>query len=301
MDLPITTLHTTPPASLLDSWAFEPYVALILILGTGLYTLAYRKVRQRGDREIPWTWPVAFYAGMLAFALALGGPLHTFNQNSFAVHMSQHVVLMLVVAPLLVLGRPVHLAIHALGPAQAGSALRPVLRRGWVRRVLTFLTHPLVVVLLFNVNLLIWHLPRFYVAALEGALAHEVEHMLFFGLSLLFWWVIVDPIPRHHRLRAEHAILVLFTTATVGDLLGLLLIFAREPLYGFYEQTQIVGGLSAVGDQRLGGLIMLVSGTLVYFGATFWIIARAYARQQDRHGSPSHTVRPPESTHVLAD
>jgi putative membrane protein len=290
MNLSATTLHATPPVSLLDAWEFEPYIILLLVFAAGFYALALRKVRDGGVRRVPWYQPLAFYGGLLAFSVALGGPLHTYNQNSFAMHMSQHVVMMLVAAPLLVLGRPVHLFLHALGPNRSGVLLRPVLRRRWVRGTLTVLTHPLLVLLLFNVNLALWHVPRFYVAALESTLVHEAEHMLFFGLSLLFWWVIIDPIPRHHRLRTEHAILVLFTTAAVGDLLGLLLMFSTQVLYSYYSLAEPIWGLSTLDDQRLGGLIMLLSGVVVYYGAIIVLIVRAFRQQATHAPSPAGSM-----------
>ncbi len=269
-------LHRFYDGPFLLAWDIEPYIALGLIFSAGLYALALRRSSSQGTRSVPRSWPVSFYAGLVFFAFALAGPLHTYNENSFSLHMAQHVMMMLIAAPLLVLGRPVQVALMAIAPSRSGAVMRPVLRQGWVRSLLTVVTNPIVVVLLLNVNLVIWHLPAFYVAALESTLIHEIEHILFMGTALLFWWVIIDPVPRHHRVRPDLAIVLLFISGAVGDLVALYLIFAPEVIYPFYLGTETLWGMSQQADQRVGGVIMLVVGTMVYFGATFWLIARNY-------------------------
>ena len=269
-------LHGGATGPVLLAWAFEPYLIFLLVFAAGLYWLALRAIRKRAQRTVPREYPVFFYAGLAAFAVAVGGPVETYNENSLALHMGQHVIMMLIAAPLIVLGRPLHIALWALRPRQSGTVLKPVLRRGWVRGFLTGLTHPFTVVLLLNVNLVAWHVPALYVAALEHWWIHELEHVLFFGTAALFWWVIVDPIPRHHRVRVDIAILLLFVSGSVGDLLALYLIFAPDVIYSYYLVNETVWGLSQIADQRFAGLVMLVTGSVVYFGATFLLIARNY-------------------------
>jgi putative membrane protein len=278
-----TLVHGYYSGPFLFAWDPQPFAMFLLMFAAGLYWIALRRIRLDGLRTVPRSYPVAYYAGLVAMASALIGPFDVYNENSFALHMGQHVVIMLVAAPLLVLGRPVHIALWAISPRRSGSVLGPVLRQGWVRRLLTVLTHPLVVLLLINVNLVIWHLPRFYVAALESTLVHELEHLLFMGTAVLFWWVIIDPIPRHHRVRPDVAIGMMFVSGSVGDLLALYLIFSPGVVYPFYLLNEGLWGMSHLADQRVGGLIMLVVGTAVYFGATFVLIARNYGNTEALH------------------
>lgn len=289
-------LHRFYDGPFLLAWDIEPYIFFGLIFSAGLYALALKRVSRRGLRSVPRSWSISFYAGLAVFAFALSGPLHTYNENSFTLHMAQHVALMLIASPLLVLGRPVQVALMAISPTRSGAVMRPVLRKGWVRGLLAVVTNPIVVLLLLNVNLVIWHVPAFYVAALESTLVHEVEHILFMGTALLFWWVIIDPVPRHHRVRPDLAIVLLFISGSVGDLVALYLIFVPEVIYPFYLDTEPLWGMSQHGDQRVGGLIMLVTGTGVYFGATFLLIARNFGSTDlpaigtpasDRESSPS--------------
>lgn len=262
------------------AWEFEPLITTLLILSAALYVAALRRITRLGVRRVPRSYPVCFFVGLAALALALIGPLDAYNENSFALHMAQHVTMMLVAAPLLVLGRPAHIALWALSPQWSGRIARPILRRGWLRAILTALTHPIVVLLLITVNLVLWHLPGFYVAALESDLIHEIEHVLFMGTSLLLWWVIVDPIPRHHKLRPDHAIAILFVTGTVGNLLSLYLLFAPSVLYSYYLTNETIWGMTQLADQRVGGLVMLVAGAVVFYGAMILVIVTSYSDTQ---------------------
>jgi putative membrane protein len=269
-------LHGVFSGPFLLAWDFQPYIIFVLVFAAGLYFMALRRIAERGVRSVPRSYPLYFYTGLGALAVAAAGPLESYNENSFALHMGQHVVMMLIAAPLIVLGRPVHVALWALDPKKSGAIVGPFLRQTWLRSLLTVIAHPLVVLLLINVNLVVWHLPGFYQAALENTLVHELEHALFMGTAVLFWWVIIDPIPRHHKIRPDFAIGMLFITGSVGDLLGLYLIFSQEIVYPFYLVSETIFGMSQLADQRVGGLIMLVTGTVVFFGATFLLIARNY-------------------------
>jgi putative membrane protein len=280
-------LHGVFSGPFLLAWDFEPFIIFLLVFAAGLYYLALRRIAERGIRSVPRSYPVFYYAGLVALATAAAGPFHSYNENSFALHMGQHVVMMLIAAPLLVLGRPVHVALWALDPKQSGAIVGPMLRRRWLRAFLTVIAHPIVVLLLINVNLVVWHLPSFYIAALESTLVHELEHTLFMGTALLFWWVIIDPIPRHHRVRPDYAIVMLFITGSVGDLLGLYLIFSQDVVYPFYLVSETLWGMSQLADQRVGGAVMLVTGTIVFFGATFLLIAKNYGNTAPVDASPA--------------
>jgi cytochrome c oxidase assembly factor CtaG len=263
----------------LVSWNTDPLLLGMLLLSAFAYALAWRHLQRSGRRTPPNRQLVAFAGGMFSLTVALLGPFDTFNDDLFLVHMLQHVTLMLVAAPLLVLGRPVQLALQAIPPRHSGPVVRTVLRKRWVRTTLSALTNAGVVFLLFNVNLVVWHVPAIYTAALRNNTLHLAEHIAFFSTSLLFWWVIIDPIPRHHRLESHLAILLLFTTGAVGELLGLALTLAPRVLYPFYAGTTNPWGLTPLADQHLSGLIMLVSGTLVYFGAIFWFLSQGVQPQ----------------------
>jgi cytochrome c oxidase assembly factor CtaG len=189
--LPLLHASGSVQGSFVLAWTGDPILIATLLVAAAGYVLAWRRLQRTGRRALHPRQAAAYGAGLAAVALALLGPLDTFNDDLFVVHMLQHVVLMFVAAPLLVAGRPVQLLLGAISPAASGSILRPLLRRRPLRAALTVLTHPVVVGLLFNLNLILWHLPGFYTRALENRAVHEVEHVTFFGTSLLLWWIIV--------------------------------------------------------------------------------------------------------------
>jgi cytochrome c oxidase assembly factor CtaG len=282
-------LHSSPPdEQWLAAWHLEPVVTIVLLTATVAYALAYKATRLAARPRPPLWQALSYYAGLGATAIALIGPPSHLNGQLFSAHMVQHLLLTLVAPPLLVLGRPVQLALRGVPPRYSRALLRPTLGRPWVRRVLTAAAHPIVVLVLFNGSLLIWHLPALYQAAVMSWLLHELEHACFFGTALLFWWVLVEPVPRGHRLGPVARILVLFSTWMISDLLGATLTLAPDLLYPVYAAVPSPWGLTPLADQRLGGLIMWVGGGGLFAALLIGFLAYPHVRRgDDRHTATS--------------
>jgi cytochrome c oxidase assembly factor CtaG len=262
MVLPL--LHGSPNGSLLTSWNLDPLLVALLLAAAAGYALALREVHRVG-RKAPPGWQVAsYYAGLAFVALALLGPLDTFNDELFFMHMLQHLALMQLAAPLLLLGRPLQLLLRAVAPKRSGPVVKAIIRPRAVRLVLTTLTAPLVATLLFNVNMVIWHVPNFYDAALRNDLIHELEHLAFFGTALLFWWPIIDPVPRHHRTQPVWGMVMVFVSMVFSIGLGAILTLASNPIYPYYVDRPRAWGISVMVDQQIAGLAMWVGGGLIY-------------------------------------
>jgi putative membrane protein len=213
----------------------------------------------------------AFAAGWIALALCLLSPLDALATESFALHMVQHEALMLIAAPLLVLGRGLPTFLWALphgARITTGRATRsPTLR--WLWRALTA---PLSAWILHAAALWVWHAPALFNAALVDPALHDFQHTSFFVTALLFWHAVL----RHgaHGARGM-AVLYLFTTTVHTGVLGALLTFARTPWYGAFDRGLTrYWGLTALEDQQLGGLIMWVPGACVYAGVALVLVAR---------------------------
>jgi len=209
--------------------------------------------------------------------VALVSPLHALGAVLFSAHMIQHEVLMLVAAPLLVLGRPLLFFLWAL-PLPWRRQLGRVnknMQGGW--RVLT---HPFVAWALHALALWIWHIPRLFQATLTSDLAHTWQHVSFFGTALCFWWALLY---RHRELQGYGvAVLAVFTTALHSSLLGALLTLAPTPWYPAYAHTTAAWGLTSLEDQQLGGLIMWIPAGGLYLLAALTLGAgwlRAAERQ----------------------
>ncbi len=194
---------------------------------------------------------LALHGAMLIAGLALFGPLDEFAERSAAWHMVQHMLLIVVVAPLLVLARPLPQWRAVLGSRIDG------LWRGLHRAS----RRPMACALVHAVAIWFWHAPGPYVAALDVPLWHVAEHASFLLSGWLFWWSVLRP-GRAGTLAAAGALL--FTVMHTG-LLGALLSFARVPLYSVAQ--------SALADQQMAGLLMWVPGGLVYLLVAVWAAA----------------------------
>ncbi len=262
------------------SWRLEPLPFFIIVAAAIGYWLAFRASQNRGHGGPPGWHAAAYFAGLAVLVAALMGPPDHFADSSFLAHMIQHLLFMQVAAPLIILGRPIQTVLRGLPPRTSRALLRATLARQGVRRALGLIAHPVSVILAFNGSVLFWHLPTFYDAAVQHPLVHDLEHAAFFWAALLFWWVIISPSPRTLRPSPTAALLMLFATWMIGDLLGAVLTLSREPLYPVYAAIEPPWGLSAADDQRLGGLIMWASGGSLYVVVMIGILAAPFLRRR---------------------
>jgi putative membrane protein len=235
--------------------------------GVGLRRLWPRANRGHRDAVLR---AVAFGGGLAAVGLALLSPLDRWGAQLFALHMIQHEVLMLIGAPLLVVGRPLPLWLWALS-GRARARIAHLAHGRSVQVVWTALLSPIVAWLLHALVLWIWHAPRLFESALRHETVHDVQHLSFLASALVFWAAMVEA-----RKQAQQgaAIIYLFTTTVHTSVLGALITFATRPWYAAYLQTPRDWGLSALEDQQLGGLIMWVPGSLVYVGIALALLVR---------------------------
>jgi cytochrome c oxidase assembly factor CtaG len=203
----------------------------------------------------------------VALAVAVASPLHQLGETLLSAHMVQHELLILVAAPLLVLSRPAATMLWAFPPRlrqRLGKRVQALLGR-WAQ----WLVKPAVAFILHAATILIWHLSGPYNASLTSAPLHAVEHLSFFVTALLFWWALVCG-PQARREQGG-AIVYLSLTAAYSGALGMVLTFARAPLYSWYIGRTEAWGLTALADQQLAGLLMWIPGGLVYLVAALWL------------------------------
>jgi putative membrane protein len=258
------------------NWTFDPTIVMGVSASAILYALGladlWAKEIGRGVR--PWE-AASFLAGWLSLIIALLSPIHDLSEKYFSMHMTQHEILMLIAAPLIVLGKPGFVCLKAF-PQHAAATINRV-TGSW-----TVLTAPLAAWLIHAAALWLWHLPGAFDAALRNNFIHGLQHISFFFSAILFWWAVIH----HRQRRVSHglAVLYLFTTAMHTGLLGALLTLSRSPWYSVYaEQT---GRLSPLEDQQLGGLIMWIPAGLVYVGAGLAFLA-SWMRESDARANRS--------------
>jgi cytochrome c oxidase assembly factor CtaG len=243
------------------------------LYGRGLQALWRHAGRGRGVRR----WQAACFAiGLLTIVIALDSPIDAAAAQLFAAHMVQHLLLMLVAAPLLVLGRPV--AVFAWA---APEPARPSFRR---LHILYPLTLPAVAFVLHSLALWGWHIPRLYDAAVAEPVLHVIEHVSFFGTAALFWWALLGS----GRIGYGAGVLYVFALALQSTVLGALLTFATTPWYTSHLTTTASWGLTPQEDQQLAGLIMWIPGGIVYLGAGLGLFA-AWLKQSSTPDPATHT------------
>lgn len=248
------------------SWSFEPAVIVGLALAAGLYARGWQRLRRRGrgGRILkPWrAW--CYAAGLVTVAIALLSPIGTFDSLFFFMHMIQHVLLIMIAAPLIWLGAPLVPTIWAFDRENRHRIGRLFHDDHPVHRLFHFLTNPGVALTLFVVVLFGWHYPALYDAAQGRTVVHDLEHAMFFGTALLFWWPVIHPSGGRRRLGYGAGILYLFPAKLAGFVLGAGLSLTQKAYYSTYTELPRIWGISALGDQQLGGLIMWVFGGLLF-------------------------------------
>ncbi len=253
----------------------NPWILLNLgLLGAG-YFVGLRRLRAQRGAEAPvnGSQVAAFAAGLAWLFAALVGPIDVLALELQWVHMVQHMVLMNVAAPLVVLGAPVRTLLWVLPKAwrqRVGRGKRSLGRRGIPRYLLW---QPVLLWAIYAAVLWIWHLPRFYEAALRTGWVHDGQHLMFFAASCLFWRVMFDPIGRLRMSRAM-AVMYLFATSLHATVLGVFMALAPRLWYPSYGDTAPAWGLGALEDQQLAGYIMWMPACMMYAVVAAVVFAR---------------------------
>jgi putative membrane protein len=250
------------PDHWLSAWSWEPGIVIPIVISAVLYAMGSARLRRR-NRERPalTNWQmISFWTGWASLVLALDSPMHKMGEVLFSAHMTQHEVLMVLSAPLLVMGKPLVAMLFAL-PESWRVRLGVMSKAPGFKASWGWLTAPLVVWLIHGVTIWVWHVPSLYEATLDNEAIHALQHVCFLGTALLFWWTLVHG--RYGRLGYGVAFLYVFTTALHTSILGALMTFANRVWYPIYAGRTESWNLSPLEDQQLGGLIMWIpSGTV---------------------------------------
>jgi putative membrane protein len=263
------------PGAVWTAWQWTPSISVPLALCTAWYTIGVRALwRRAGVGHGVRRWQVwCFAGGVVTLAIALLSPVDALAETLFSAHMVQHLLLMLVAAPLLALGEPLLPALWAL-PGERRLAIG----RWWrasprARRAVRAGCDPLGVWLANLAVLWFWHLPGPYLAALGDERLHALEHLTFLGAAFLFWWIVFQPIGRR-RLAHGGAVVYLALALMQSGALGVILAFARTPWYPAHAAGAAAWHLTLLEDQQVAGLIMSVPASLVYIGVALALAAR---------------------------
>jgi cytochrome c oxidase assembly factor CtaG len=236
----------------LTAWNPEPTLVLALAVTAAAYVRGWRRLRARRPERAPLWRLVAFLGGLAALFMALASPLDAFAGRFLAVHMGQHIVLLVVVPPLLLLGAPAMPLLYALPGRGARRLGAGALRLG------DRLAHPLVAWAAMSLAVWGWHLPVAFELALRSRAWHVAEHASFLAAGLLFWWPVVQPWPSRQRWPRWTLVPYLLLADVQNTALAAILTFSDRVLYPSYA------GPGALDDQVAAGVLMWVPMSLAY-------------------------------------
>jgi putative membrane protein len=246
-----------------SQWTFEPITIALLTITAVVYACGLLNLWRRAgvDRGIRVWQASAFAAGVVTMIAALVSPIAWISESLLSVHMTQHEILMLLSAPLLVFGQPLLAALWML-PSRARERVAPRLNHPAIRRPWRAVTAPLTVFALHGAALWIWHTPALYEAAIASPPVHALEHFCFVVTAALFWWGMIHG--RYGRVSYGVGVVYVFLTAVHSSVLGALMTVAPSTWYGWYARAAGTWHVDALQDQQIAGLLMWVPSGLVF-------------------------------------
>lgn len=267
-------------ASVLQEWSFDPSIIVSVVVVALIYIVGLRRLssRSRHGRDVTWAHVCYFFLGLLAIVLALESPIDPLSNLLLSAHMVQHLLLLMIAPPLLLLGKPIPVLLVGAPHGLAQWLGYSHARTPWFRALTRTLTRPFVAWPLFIGVLLIWHLPAFYDAALRNGGVHLFEHLCFLFTGILFWWVIIQPLPGPRRLAHGWRLAYAFAAMIPGTVLGGIFIFASSSVYSYYAALPRLWGMTIKNDQGLAGSVMMVGGDAILSIAVIPLFIGAMAR-----------------------
>lgn len=255
-------------------WHNEPYLIGGLIVAGWLFALLTGPLRARlaHGQPFPRSHALRFYLALFVFYLAVGSPLDQAGERFLlSAHMVQHQLLIYVSAVLFLTGLPAWL-------------LQPVTRLPSLRTLLRLLTNPVVCGLLYTITLSVWHAPGLYDLALRDKNIHVLEHLMFFGAALFYWWPVLSPSPEYPPLSYAGRVLYLVAVTIGMTPLFAFIAFSDNVLYPTYEYApRLFAALGPMEDQLLGAAIMKTGS----IGVTLLVIALTFYRWSSK-STPNH-------------
>jgi putative membrane protein len=245
--------------SLAGPWSFEPLQVVPTAIVAGLYLKRTRTLAREG-RPVPAWRQAMFWTGIALTVLALNSPIDSLGEEHFFFfHMTQHVILGDLAPLCFVLGLN-------------GQILRPILRFKAIER-LRVLAHPFVALPLWAFSLYVWHVPRFYDAALHHDSIHALEHLCFFTAGCLMWEPVVETLPAPAWFGTGMKFGYIAIVRLLETILGNVFIWSSTAFYTVYKHEP-EWGITPVHDLNLGGIVMMAEGSIVTAVVLVWLFFR---------------------------
>jgi putative membrane protein len=275
-------------------WSLDPPLVLVADLAVLYWIGSRRTVTPARKAAAQRLRSAAFYGALVVLAIALASPLEKLSEELFWAHMVQHVLLMLVAAPLVVIAQPwVRLwrSVPLAGRRRIAGTFMHDEHAAPLRAISRTLGAPTAGLVIFTVVLLGWHLPVMFDATLSSGALHALEHTLFFAASVLMFKQVIASPPLHATLNDTQRLLYVIAAMTVSWILAVVLAIAPSPLYSHYAHlASRPGGISALADQQLAAGVMWVPGSVTFVIIIFVYVHRWLAPQSTGPSRAPHLV-----------
>jgi putative membrane protein len=252
--------------------AAGPVDTILLPLVLLAYWVPYhRRARTlaREGRPVPAWRQWCFAGGLMVLAVALSPPVGKLSDELFSAHMAEHLLIGDVAGLLLVLGF-------------TGPLLAPLLRVKAIDR-LRVLTHPVVAVVIWSVNLYAWHTPFLYQAALRHDAIHVLEHAMFLGCSMAVWMALLGPFPKPAWFQGAFAQLsYIVVVRLIGTVLANVFLWSGHLFYPFYLPGTAKWGIAPLADQSTAGAVMMIEESLLTIGLFCWLFLKMARQAEER-------------------
>ena len=258
----------------LESWSGPVGLTAAVVLAGFLYLRGWLRLHSACVKAIPPWRAGSFFLGLFLIWLAVGSPLAAFDEELLTVHMVQHLLLMTVAPPLILVGAPVMPLLHALPRKFLQSLLGPLFRSPAMQGIGRVLSQPAFCWLAAAAALLGWHVPAAFTLGLQSEALHAIEHACFLGSGFLFWWPVVQPWPSVPRWPRWSMLVYLFLATLPCDILSAFLAFCDRVVYTVYLSTPKHSVISALEDQQCAGALMWTCVTIVYLLAAAILTTR---------------------------
>jgi putative membrane protein len=280
--------------SVLHAWSAPLALDAALLLAVLIYVRGWLHLRTVFP-DIFSSWrPAAFLAGIVSIWTAIGSPLDAFDELSLTVHMIQHLLLMAIAPPLILLSAPALPLLHGLPQWLSRSVVGPVLRWSPAKWLGHAITTPTVAWLSAALTLLVWHVPALFELTLRSDSLHKFEHATFFTAGLIFWWPVVQPWPSIARAPRWSIPLYLFAATLPCDALSGFLVFCDRVIYSSYLSAPRVFNLSPLQDQECAAALMWVCVTIIFLVPAVIVTLQLLSPQKHHSraegSSPSHHI-----------
>ncbi len=236
----------------MSAWLVEPSVSIPVAITAAVYLRGWSRLRRRLPGRFAARQAVMVLSGLATMLLALASPVDALTHRWLSAHMVQHLLLMVIVAPMMWMGAPVAPLFVGL-PRSIRGQLLALTRSSAGARLTGWLLHPLTGWIAFAIAFWVWHVPALYDQALDSDLWHHVEHGCFLVSALLFWRPVILAWPARMEWPRWTMVPYLGLAMFQSLPLAVILTFSDRVIYTRY---------SSLDDQALAGVIMWIPGSL---------------------------------------